>query len=62
MQRFGTYNVRTHEVGIAHLKQDWEKIVRLILSQHSDVNEDEKKRKQLMVKLVFEQGAINEAL
>lgn len=27
MQRFGTYNVRTHEIGREALKQNWIKVV-----------------------------------
>jgi len=31
MQRFGTYSVRTHEMGIEILKQNWQKVSELIL-------------------------------
>ena len=31
MQRFGTYSVRTHEMGIEILKQNWPKVAELIL-------------------------------
>jgi tRNA pseudouridine13 synthase len=46
MQRFGTYNVRTHEIGMANLKQDWLQTVRLILSQHPDGDVESKERKE----------------
>lgn len=62
MQRFGTYNVRTHQVGIENLRQNWIKVCQLILSQHPDGNEEEKKRKELMVKLVFEDERVDMAI
>lgn len=35
LQRFGTGTVRTHEIGIALLKEDFEKAGKLIMSPHS---------------------------
>ena len=32
MQRFGTYNVRTHEIGREVLKQNWTKVIEMIIS------------------------------
>lgn len=61
MQRFGTYNVRTHEIGIENLKQDWEKVCRMIISQHPDYDDDVKYTKQKMLKLVFEDNNVHAA-
>lgn len=36
MQRFGTYNVRSHEIGIETLHQNWIKVIHMIISQHPD--------------------------
>ncbi|CDW87747.1 trna pseudouridine synthase [Stylonychia lemnae] len=62
MQRFGTYNVRTHRIGIENLRQDWQKVCELILSQHPDGDEDSKFRKQKILKMVFEEKNIDSAL
>jgi len=35
MQRFGTYSIRTHEIGIEILKGNWEEACRLIIQQTS---------------------------
>mmetsp|Transcript_17628 Transcript_17628/g.29777 ORF Transcript_17628/g.29777 Transcript_17628/m.29777 type:complete len:168 (+) Transcript_17628:644-1147(+) len=45
LQRFGSYNIRTHEIGKHILKMDWEGVVRLILSQHADFDQGQKARK-----------------
>ena len=45
MQRFGSYSVRTHELGKEILNQNWKEVVRMILSQHVDYDEDQKLRK-----------------
>ena len=62
MQRFGTYNVRTHQIGIENLHQNWIKVAHLILSQHPDGDIDQAIRKKYMIKYVFEDGNIDEAL
>jgi tRNA pseudouridine13 synthase len=62
MQRFGTYNVRTHQIGIENLHQNWIKVAHLILSQHPDGDIDQATRKKYMIKYVFEDGNIDEAL
>lgn len=53
MQRFGTYSVRTHELGKEILRQNWRKVAELILSQHADFDATSKIRKDKMVELVF---------
>jgi tRNA(Glu) U13 pseudouridine synthase TruD len=62
MQRFGTYNVRTHEIGIECLKQNWIKVIHMILSQHPDGDDYQAERKRRMLKFVFEEGNVDEAL
>jgi hypothetical protein len=37
-------------------------VIRLIISQYPDGEQAQKERKEKMLKLVFEEGAINEAL
>ena len=61
MQRFGTYNVRTHEIGIENLRQNWQKVCELIISQHPDGDEMASSRKRDMVKYVFEDKNLNAA-
>ena len=58
MQRFGTYNVRSHEIGREVLHQNWIKVAHMILSQHPDGDAEQKYRKDLMIKYVFEEGNI----
>ena len=55
MQRFGSYSVRTHELGKEILNQNWKEVVRMILSQHVDYDEDQKLRKQEIVSLIFDE-------
>ena len=62
MQRFGTYNVRTHEIGKENLHQNWIKVIHLILEQHPDGDDYQRDRKKLMIKYVFEDGNIEEAI
>lgn len=62
MQRFGTYNVRSHEIGRENLHQNWIKVAHMILSQHPDGDAEQKYRKDLMIKYVFEEGNIGLAL
>lgn len=40
MQRFGTFSISTHELGVLILKQDWERAVELILSEQEIVAPD----------------------
>jgi len=61
MQRFGTYSVRTHEVGIQILKQNWAEVIRLILSQTGG-SEGDAARKQKMLNFVFEKGDVDGAI
>ena len=62
MQRFGTYNIRTHTIGIENLHQNWIKVIHLILSQHPDGDELQASRKSKMIKYVFEDGCVSDAL
>lgn len=55
MQRFGSYSVRTHELGKEILNQNWKEVTRMILSQHVDYDDDQKARKQEIVSLVFDE-------
>lgn len=62
MQRFGTYNVRTHEIGKETLHQNWIRVINLILSQHPDCDDFQAQRKKHMVKYVFEDRQVEEAI
>jgi TruD family tRNA pseudouridine synthase len=57
MQRFGSYSVRTHQLGLHILNHNWKQLIKLILQQHVDYDSDEKERKQKIVNLVFGEEA-----
>jgi tRNA pseudouridine13 synthase len=57
MQRFGTYSVRTHEIGKEILNQNWKEVCRLILIQHVGYIPEMKLKKEAMCKLVFDPKA-----
>jgi len=57
MQRFGSYSIRTHQVGKEILNHNWKEVIRLILIQHADYLPHEKARKQRIVDLVFDEKA-----
>ena len=42
MQRFGSYSVRTHEIGKEILNQKWKEVCRLILAQYAEYIPDQK--------------------
>lgn len=55
MQRFGSYNIHTHTVGVQVLKRNWVKVIEMLLTQHADIaDSDEIERKQKIRELVFE--------
>jgi tRNA pseudouridine13 synthase len=47
LQRFGTGAVRTHEVGIALLKEEWQKAVTLIMQPHKRATEEALRAREL---------------
>lgn len=53
MQRFGSYSIRTHEIGKHILNLNWEQVVRLLLIQHADYDIAQKEKKQKLVDMVF---------
>ena len=53
MQRFGSFSVRTHELGKHILACNWRQVAKLILLQHADYDQDDAKRKEKMCSLVF---------
>lgn len=57
MQRFGSYSIRTHQIGKEILNHNWKEVIRLILIQHADYLPHEKARKQRIVDLVFDEEA-----
>ena len=63
MQRFGQYNIHTHEIGRACLQQNWREVCRMLLQQSPDIDQDLIAKKKLLVELVFErfdmEGAIS---
>jgi tRNA(Glu) U13 pseudouridine synthase TruD len=54
--------VRTHEIGKENLHQNWIKVIHLILSQHPDGDDYQADRKKQMIKYVFEEGNIEDAI
>ena len=38
MQRFGTYSVRTHEIGKEVVRHNWKEVARMILAQHAEID------------------------
>lgn len=40
MQRFGTYSVRTHEIGKEVVRHNWKEVVRMILRQHAEIDDE----------------------
>ena len=62
MQRFGSYNIHTHEIGIDVLKQDWIQVIKHLLGQHPDLDMECKARKQQILNKVFGQYDIESAL
>jgi tRNA(Glu) U13 pseudouridine synthase TruD len=46
--------VRTHQIGIENLHQNWIKVAYLILSHHPDGDVEQAKRKKYMLKCVFD--------
>lgn len=40
MQRFGSYTIHTHEIGKECLRQNWKKVVEMLLRQHAETDED----------------------
>ncbi len=47
MQRFGSHDISTHDLGIAVLRQEWKRVVDLILATSSADGEDARKARQL---------------
>ena len=62
MQRFGTYTIRTHQIGKEVLNQNWRKVIEMLLSQHPEVDREAGLRKQQIVDLVFQKGDIESAI
>lgn len=57
MQRFGSYSIRTHQIGKEILNHNWEEVIRLILIQHADFIPGAKARKERITNLVFNKEA-----
>ena len=57
MQRFGSYSIRTHEIGKAILHCEWKEVCRLILAQYVPYLPETKDKKELVCKLVFDPEA-----
>ena len=62
MQRFGCYNIHTHEIGKEILIQNWEKVIRQILGSYPEVYEDKKFLKEKILKKIFEQNDVDWAI
>ena len=62
MQRFGSYNVRTHEIGRECLLQNWRVVIEKILGQHPEIDQNCAEKKQELLKLVFTEFDIEGAL
>ena len=62
MQRFGSYNIHTHTVGRECLRQNWKKVIEMLLGQHADIDLAQVERKKELLKLVFEEFDIEGAL
>lgn len=62
MQRFGCYNIHTHEIGREVLLQNWEKVIRQILGQYPEVDDDKKALKEKILKKLFEQDDVDGAI
>jgi len=62
MQRFGSYSIRTHEIGRECLLQNWRVVIQMILSQHAEIDSTAAAQKQELIKLVFEEQNIEEAI
>ena len=62
MQRFGSYNVRTHEIGRECLLQNWKVVIEKILGQHPEIDQQAAIRKKALLKQVFEDFDIEEAI
>ena len=62
MQRFGSYNIRSHEIGRECLMQNWRRVIEMILGQHAEIDQKAVERKKNLLKLVFQDFDIEEAL
>ena len=62
MQRFGSYNVRTHEIGRECLLQNWRVVIEKILGQHPEIDQNAAEKKQELLKLVFTEFDMEGAL
>lgn len=62
MQRFGSYNIHTHEIGRECLLQNWKGVIEKILGQHAEIDLSQIARKKRLLQLVFEEQDIEEAL
>lgn len=62
MQRFGSYNIHTHEIGRECLLQNWRGVLQKILGQHAEIDLSQVAKKKRLLELVFEEQNIEEAL
>lgn len=53
MQRFGSYNVHTHEIGRECLLQNWKQVIRMLLGYHPEVDAEARERKLKVLNKVF---------
>jgi len=56
LQRFGTYTIKTHEIGRYVLREDWKEVCKMIIWSAS--SPDDQERKERIVKYVFEDDDI----
>ena len=62
MQRFGSYNIHTHEIGRQVIKQNWIKVIEMLLGQYPEIDEEMKARKKKILARVFEKQDIDGAI
>lgn len=62
MQRFGSYNIRSHQIGRECLLQNWRKVIEMILGQHAEIDVNQVDRKKRLLQLVFDEQDIEGAL
>jgi len=53
MQRFGSFSIRTHQVGKEILNQNWKEVCRMILAGYADYIPGMKEKKERICDLVF---------
>ncbi len=56
LQRFGTYSIKTHEIGMYVLREDWKQVCWMIIESASSASDRE--RKKLIATYVFDQDEI----